>query len=75
MNRKEYQTNLAKYMVGALTLAPALAWNDAIKTVFETYVTIFDKKGIPGKMLYATFISIVVIFMLSFINPSRNDKK
>jgi len=59
--KKEFKEKTITLILGGFGLVAALAWNEAIKTLFET---IFPKKSeLIGKFLYAIIVTIVVVFI------------
>ncbi|MDX1607790.1 MAG: DUF5654 family protein [Candidatus Spechtbacterales bacterium] len=58
--RREIKKRTAGYIVAGLALVGGLAWNDAIKTLIETF---FPKSGttVIAKLAYAIFITIVIV--------------
>jgi uncharacterized membrane protein len=61
-------------ILGGFGLVAALAWNEAIKSLFET---LFKNKGsLIGKFTYAAIVTmIVVIVSMQMQKLSRKDKK
>ena len=53
----------------ALMLVVALAWNDAIKSLFELY----PKLKKYGPWVYAIFVTIIVSIFLKIIYYIQND--
>lgn len=71
----KFREQTAGYMTGALGLVAGLAWNDAIKSLIES-VFPFAKGGIFVKFIYAVVITVVVVFVGSYIlKSSSTDKK
>lgn len=61
-------------MLGAFGLVAALAWNEAIKSLFDT---VFKKQGsLIGKFLYAISVTtIIVLISLRLQRHSQANKK
>lgn len=56
--KKELKEKTITLILGGFGLVAALAWNEAIKTLFET---LFPKKSeLVGKFLYAIIVTIIV---------------
>jgi len=52
---------MATLILGGFGLVAALAWNDAIQTLFST---LFPKSnGLAGKVAYAVTVTIIVVFI------------
>lgn len=60
-------------MVSALGLVAALAWNDAIKTVFDLF---FDKpdQALP-MIIYAVTVTIIAVLSIVAINLAYKKKE
>jgi len=57
----EIQEKIITLVLGGFGLVAALAWNDAIKSLFET---LFQDKGtLAWKFLYAILITIIVVLV------------
>jgi hypothetical protein len=62
-----------KLITSALTLVAALAWNEAIKSIFETFGRYISGADIWGKLIYAlviTFVTVVIINRIEKIQAS-----
>ena len=58
---KEVREKMATLILGGFGLVAALAWNDAIQTLFST---LFPKSnGLAGKIVYAIIVTIIVVFI------------
>ena len=55
---KEKTTTL---IIGGFGLVAALAWNEAIKSLFETYFK--ESSGLMGKFIYALIITLIVVIV------------
>jgi glucose uptake protein GlcU len=62
-------------MLGALTVAPALAWNEVLKLFFGSYVKYSDRDKIYGSMIYAVIVSLIVVIIVSVVEPKTSDDK
>jgi tryptophan-rich sensory protein len=68
--RREFKEKVITLILGGFGLVTALAWNEAIKTLFET---LFPKKSeLVGKFIYAAIVTIIVVLLsLQFKKISR----
>jgi ABC-type uncharacterized transport system fused permease/ATPase subunit len=65
--RKEFQKQTANLILNGFSFVAALAWNEAVKSLFEF---IFPKKGeLVGKFTYAILATFLVVLV------SRNLRK
>ena len=59
--KREFKEKTITLILGGFGLVAALAWNEAIKTLFETF---FPKKSeLIGKFLYAIIITVIVVLV------------
>jgi hypothetical protein len=59
--KREFKEKITTLILGGFGLVAALAWNEAIKTLFET---IFPKKNeLIGKFIYAIIVTFIVVFV------------
>jgi len=59
--KREFKEKTITLILGGFGLVAALAWNEAIKTLFET---IFPKKNeLIGKFIYAIIVTIIVVIV------------
>lgn len=59
--KKEFKEKTITLILGGFGLVAALAWNEAIKTLFET---IFPKESeLIGKFIYAIIVTIIVVLV------------
>lgn len=72
--KKELKEKTITLILGGFGLVAALAWNEAIKTLFET---LFPKKSeLVGKFIYAAIVTIVVVLVsLQFSKISKSSEK
>jgi len=72
--KKELKEKTITLILGGFGLVAALAWNEAIKTLFET---IFPKKSeLVGKFIYAVIVTIVVVLVsLQFRKITKSSEK
>lgn len=66
---RELPSNIIKQMVtlaaSGFSLVAALAWNDLIKSVIETYVKPYAARGsgVLAQLIYAIAVTILVVLM------------
>lgn len=63
--------------IASMGLVSVLAWNDAVKLLFETIYPI-DKNGLFMRFLYATIITIVTLIFTAILSSfiyKDDDKK
>lgn len=72
--KRELKEKTITLILGGFGLAAALAWNEAIKTLFET---LFPKKSeLVGKFIYAIIVTfIVVLVSLQFRKITKTSEK
>jgi len=65
----EFKERVPTIITASLTLTAALAWNDAIKTLIDTYVPQYlrAKENAFIKLLYAFIITIIIIMVISVL--------
>lgn len=57
--KREFKEKTITLILGGFGLVAALAWNEAIKSLFET---LFPKKNaLIGKFVYAAIITVIVV--------------
>ena len=58
---EEIKEKTLTFILGGFGLVAALAWNEAIKTLFETF---FPKENaLIGKFIYAIILTIIVVLV------------
>ena len=59
--KREFKEKTVTLILGGFGLVAALAWNEAIKSLFETF---FKKSNaILGKFLYAIIVTVIVVIV------------
>ena len=59
--KREFKERVITLILGGFGLVAVLAWNEAIKTLFET---IFPKQSeLIGKFIYAIIVTIIVVLV------------
>ena len=62
-------------VIGSLSLMASLAWNEAIKSIIDYYYpNTINKDNYLRKVIYATILSIVMIFIIYLINKYAANK-
>ena len=75
--KKEIQQRTSDYILAALGLVAALAWNDAIKSLIEYFFPL-NKNTVLIKFIYAiliTFIVVIISIYLTKLLSDKNEKK
>ena len=71
--QKELKERIATLVLAGFGLATALAWNEAIKSLFETYL---PKSGeLLGKFLYALLITLIVVIISRYLGKISEKKE
>ena len=70
--KSEFKERTITLILGGFGLVAALAWNEAIKTLFETF---FPKKSeLIGKFLYAIIVTAIIV-LISLQLKKVSEKK
>ena len=70
--KKELKEKTLTFILGGFGLVAALAWNEAIKTLFETF---FPKESaLIGKFIYAIIVTIIVVLASSQLTKISQQK-
>ena len=72
--KREFKRKITTLILGGFGLVAALAWNEAIKSLFET---LFPKKSnaLIGKFIYALIITFVVVFLSLQLKKISEEKE
>lgn len=64
--KKEAKNKTAGYIVTALGLVAGLAWNDAVKSLIETF---FPAKNqtVWAKLIYAFVLTVIVVILSIYV--------
>ncbi len=73
---KESLGTTLKLLISALTLVSALAWNDAIKSIFEFVKELFPANsssivGVLMLIIYAVIVTIITVFLIRRLENLR----
>lgn len=69
--QKAARGKVVDLMVAAFGLVAALAWNDAIQTIFNSY---FPKgSGLAGKIIYAFFVTLLIVIITTQLQKLNNE--
>ncbi len=71
---KEYLKTMVQLATTGFGLVAALAWNDAIQTLFKEIF--HDRSGVISKFAYATVVTIIIVFITAKIGKlaEREEK-
>ena len=59
--QKEFKERTTTLILAGFGLVAALAWNDAIKALFDTFFP--TGAGLIGKFIYALLVTIIVVII------------
>lgn len=69
---KEIKKRTFSYIAAGLGLVAGLAWNDAIST-FINYIIPRNGNTVVAKLIYAIFVTVIVVFVLLYIEKDSED--
>ena len=70
--KREFKEKTITLILGGFGLVAALAWNEAIKSLFETF---FPKESaLIGKFIYAIIVTIIVVLASSQLTKISQQK-
>ncbi|MCX7589982.1 MAG: DUF5654 family protein [Patescibacteria group bacterium] len=72
--RNEAREKILGYLMTALGLVAAFAWNDAVKSLIESLFP-FSNSAILAKFIYALFITLIVVIASVYLNKLFNKKE
>ena len=73
MEVKSGLSTTLKLLISALTLVSALAWNEALKAVFEylkQYLPI--STALVGPFIYAVIVTLITVFLINRLKMLQN---
>jgi len=70
--KKELKENTLTLILGGFGLVTALAWNEAIKSLFETFLP--KENALIGKFIYAIIVTIIVVLVSSQLKKISQQK-
>jgi len=71
--KREFKKKTITLILGGFGLVAALAWNEAIKSLFET---LFPKENeLIGKFIYAAIITVIVVIISLQLKKISEKKK
>jgi len=71
--KKEFKEKTITLILGGFGLIAALAWNEAIKSLFEIY---FKKSNaLIGKFIYAIIITVIVVIISLQLKKLSKEKE
>ncbi len=59
--KRALKEKTATLIIGGFGLVAALAWNEAIKSLFDAYFK--ESNGLIGKFIYALIITVIVVIV------------
>ena len=71
--KKEIQQRISVYILAALGLVAALAWNDSIRSLIEYFFPL-NKNTVLIKFLYAILITCIVVIISIYLTKLLSDK-
>lgn len=72
--RTEVLDQLLTLLIGGLGLVAALAWNDAVRAMFDAFFP--QRGGIIAKFVYAVLVTVVIVLVtmrLRRLKPRREQ--
>ena len=73
--RLETLLKISDLATAGFGLVAALAWNDSIKALFDTFLPKTSNSGIIAQMLYAALITVIVVFITMKLGRMTNKTK
>lgn len=71
--QREFKERTATLILAGFGMIAALAWNEAIKSLFEAYL---PKSGeLLGKFLYAAVITLIVVVISRYLGKISEKKQ
>jgi formate/nitrite transporter FocA (FNT family) len=70
--KKEFKEKTLTLILGGFGLVAALAWNEAIKTLFETLLP--KSSALIGKFIYAITVTGIVVFVSYLLKKVSEEK-
>lgn len=71
--QKVVREKIVEFMSAAFALVAALAWNEAIKALIDTFIP--ETNGVMAKLIYAVLITVLVALVLYFLERSKSEEK
>jgi hypothetical protein len=63
--KKEVKEKILTLILAGFGLVAALAWNDAIQTLFKVFFP--ESEGVVGKFIYAAIVTVIIVFISSHL--------
>jgi hypothetical protein len=71
--KNTFKETIITLIMGGFGLVAALAWNEAIKSLFEAYL---PKSGeLIGKFIYAILVTFVVAIVSRYLKKAKETKQ
>jgi hypothetical protein len=70
--KREFKEKTLTLILGGFGLVAALAWNEAIKSLFETLLP--KSSALIGKFIYAIIVTGIVVFVSYLLNKVSEEK-
>lgn len=67
---EEMLEKFTQLITSGLALVAALAWNSAIQAIFNHYFK--EGEGVKAKLIYATTITLVTVFIIYYLSLIAN---
>jgi uncharacterized membrane protein len=69
----ELKNTIITLMLGGFSFVAALAWNDAVKALFDTFFP--QKSGVAAKFIYAIFVTIAIVVVSRYFLKQREKEE
>jgi hypothetical protein len=70
--KREFKEKTLTLILGGFGVVAALAWNEAIKTLFETLLP--KSSALIGKFIYAIIVTGIVVFVSYLLQKVSEEK-
>ncbi len=71
--KREFLDKTSSFFAAALGLVAALAWNEAVQTLFKRYYTNGD--SLMAKVIYAVIVTAIVVLITLWITKAASKIK
>jgi len=66
----ELQEKVITLMLGGFSFVAALAWNEAVKSLFDTFL---PKNTLVAKFLYAIFVTVIIVILSKYFLKENKE--